>query len=338
MNLTKLALEQHIETRHLWEMIFQEDTECFLDYYYENVANQNEIYVVKEENQIVSMLHLNPYTVNFVGRLYETRYIVAVATLEKYRKQGLMKSMLEQSLRDMYVNDIPFTFLMPAAEAIYTPYDFATVDHQTHYECMGKIKRNMCTFQNQWHWKEYTFRYASEEECEKLAEFANTKFTNAYRTFTYRTSYYFQRLIKEQVAQNGGIVIVYKGETIVGYFIVANEGYMQVREPVFLNEYEEEMMELLQLQEKDTPKIMIRILNVAACLPRLHFRRGDRMIVHVRDSIITENTGVYQLSPGYGGMRCKKISNEVEEELVISIAELTRRMFLNEPILLNEIV
>lgn len=59
----KLALEEHIKTKALWKEIFSEDTERYLDYYYKEVAPQNEIYVTRMGEDMVSMLHLNPYSV-----------------------------------------------------------------------------------------------------------------------------------------------------------------------------------------------------------------------------------------------------------------------------------
>ena len=51
-------------------------------------------------------------------------YIVAVATKESRRGKGYMREVLTKALRDMNLEGRPFTFLMPAAEAIYRPFDF----------------------------------------------------------------------------------------------------------------------------------------------------------------------------------------------------------------------
>ena len=51
-------------------------------------------------------------------------YLVAVATKVTFRHRGLMRALLTKALRDMEEQERPFTFLMPADEAIYTPFDF----------------------------------------------------------------------------------------------------------------------------------------------------------------------------------------------------------------------
>ena len=130
MILRKLDQSEHRLTRPLWEEVFTDDTKAFLDYYYYIKTRDNEIYVVEEEGKICSMLQLNPYQLMIGGKQYPSAYIIAVATKESFRGRGYMGALLRTSLNDMYTEKIPFTFLMPAAEAIYTPYDFRFIYDQ----------------------------------------------------------------------------------------------------------------------------------------------------------------------------------------------------------------
>ena len=124
MILPRLEPTEHVKTRKLWEEVFPEDTKAFLDYYYYIKTRDNQIYVIEADGDICSMLQLNPYTVRVEEKEFPSAYIIAVATKENYRRRGYMGALLRTSLNDMYAKKIPFTFLMPAAEAIYTPYDF----------------------------------------------------------------------------------------------------------------------------------------------------------------------------------------------------------------------
>ena len=67
---------------------------------------------------------LNPYEMMFCGEKVKTNYIVAVATRADCRHQGMMRSLLQASLQEMYRRKETFTWLMPAAEAIYRPFGF----------------------------------------------------------------------------------------------------------------------------------------------------------------------------------------------------------------------
>ena len=88
-------------SRVLWEMVFEEDTQQFLDYYDAYVADHNKIYTDWENGQAVSMLHRNPYRICVGDIQADSSYIVAVATKEEYRHQGRMKKLLLEAFADL---------------------------------------------------------------------------------------------------------------------------------------------------------------------------------------------------------------------------------------------
>ena len=119
------------KTRKLWEA-FPEDSKEFDDYYYRNKAERSRILAEEEEGEIISMVQLNPYRVQVRNREYELSYIVGVATRADRRHQGHMRRLLIKMLTDMRRERVPFTFLMPAAEAIYLPFGFRYIFSQPH--------------------------------------------------------------------------------------------------------------------------------------------------------------------------------------------------------------
>ena len=127
MKVRHLEQTEHGLTRPLYEEVFSEDSKRFVDYYYTEKTKDNQIYVAEEDGGIQAMLQLNPYELNVNGMKKKANYIVAVATRESYRGRGFMKALLETALKDMYREGESFTYLMPAAEAIYTPHGFRTV-------------------------------------------------------------------------------------------------------------------------------------------------------------------------------------------------------------------
>ena len=90
MLLRKMKPEEHPLTRPLWEKIFTEDSNDFLDYYYNNKTKNNEIYVIETDGEIRSMLQLNPYHLVAGTKEVPGRYIVAVATDSFYRGKGFL--------------------------------------------------------------------------------------------------------------------------------------------------------------------------------------------------------------------------------------------------------
>ena len=124
LDVRYLKDEERIRSRALYDEVFVEDADAFSELYYQIKTQDNQILVAEDNGAIVSMLHRNPYTFRFRGTSIPAEYIVAVATKVTYRHQGLMRELLPKALRDMYADGRPFTFLMPADEAIYTPFDF----------------------------------------------------------------------------------------------------------------------------------------------------------------------------------------------------------------------
>lgn len=221
MILRKLEQEEHVKTRKLWEEIFTEDTKEFLDYYYSVKTLKNEIYVIEEDGQIVSMLHLNPYQMRVDNQIYQTHYIVAVATDENYRKRGYMAALLKHAMQVMKDRGEPFTFLMPVAEAIYKPFGFEFVYTQARGMVYGRQSE-----------EPIQFAYAREEDCRKMADFANEKL-QCYDIVTWRDATYYETLLAELKSENGGILLVKKEDTILGIFGFAKGERIEIREPLF---------------------------------------------------------------------------------------------------------
>lgn len=130
MKIRYLSREEHDSSRALYEEVFVEDEKAFVAAYYQIKAVDNQILVAEDAGKIVSMLHRNPYTFWFRGKQVPADYIVAVATRREYRHRGLMRSLLTKALQDMEKEKYPFTFLMPADEAIYTPFDFRLMGNE----------------------------------------------------------------------------------------------------------------------------------------------------------------------------------------------------------------
>lgn len=173
-----LSREQKEQSRTLYESAFPEDKRAFVDYYYRCKTQDNEILALKEEQQLVSMLHLNPYQMIVNGYEVKSNYIVAVATHKDYRHRGYMRLLLEKALRDMAAQKMPFTFLMPASEGIYAPFDFVWICNHT--TLPGRVGQMEAEDQNQYLARRYQMfckrdaRYLAHQKAECLAEEGET--------------------------------------------------------------------------------------------------------------------------------------------------------------------
>lgn len=173
-----LSPERRNDTRGLYETVFSEDSRKFVDFYYTYKTRDNEILALEQDGQIVSMLHLNPYRMIVNGYETKSNYIVAVATREDYRHRSCMRMLLKKALRDMAAQGMPFAFLMPASERIYSPFDFVWIGAYT--ELPERVRRMDADDQNRYLAARYQMfckrdaRYMENGQAERAAEEGET--------------------------------------------------------------------------------------------------------------------------------------------------------------------
>ena len=219
MKIRKLDQSEHGKTRSLWEQVFSEDSQEFVDYYYYIKTKDNTIYVIEEDDEIRAMLQLNPYQVKLQESVVPSDYIVGFATQAEYRGRGYMRNLLIHALQDQYSQKMPFTFLMPAAEAIYYPYDFRFVYEQK------QIELDEAFFSARKEYKNDEYRNISQErivdrdarfmDAGKMAAFVEENFSDCWNVVALRNAQYYQTQILEQQSEFGGMRLVFEEEKLV---------------------------------------------------------------------------------------------------------------------------
>lgn len=372
----KLDKQEKMSTRSLWEEIFSEDTKEFLDYYYQEKIKENEVLGIYEKDQLVSMLHLNPYKISFHGKIINSDYIVAVATKEEYRHQGKMAELLKGAFELTKEKKHPFVFLMPAKEVIYRPFGFETVYWRQDY-CIQKKEQ----------WKEERENHIIIEEIygncpekveqliKKLTEYSNKILKEKYQMYAVRDFAYYEMLLKEQESQKGTIVIGREKESgeLCGYCFLTREGETELREVVTHKGMESQWIQALvtkygnnqQLtitgtalnlaewtEESKFPCIMVRITDLEAFLGLVPLTPEDKLWIskhknlYVVDRTFSQNTGVYQLtiteSPKGDYLKAEKVREPSKGSFTIDFAtnieEIQKKVFKNLKIFLNEVV
>lgn len=263
MKIRKLDIAEHRKTRPLYEEVFNEDSQGFVDYYYTEKARDNQIYVIEEDEDIQAMLHLNPYELMVNGSKKDADYIVAAATRESYRRRGYMGELLGKALRDMYAADRSFTFLMPAAEAIYTPYDFRMVYEQKRKSCPKGTAGDLELEDG----RVCQVSPVTESDMEELAEAANQELSALYQVYAYRSGDYYRRLQKEYEA-DGAKLMVYRSKDA----IVDCRPYIPDEQP-----------------GGEAPKIMVRIVDVRRILMSVRLKTLAAVCFRITDPVIEEN-------------------------------------------------
>ena len=351
-----------VKARKLWEEVFEEDTAKFLDYYETYVADHNQIFAEEEAGDVVSMVQLNPYRVHMGETEADSYYIVAVATRESCRHQGRMRRLLAEALQQMYQEKIPFTFLMPASESIYLPFDFVTVYRQSLFTCGVVIPGS-----NDNCWNCIPCRW---EQLKELAEWSNVFLQNHSEISTVRTEDYYKRIWKEQESMNGQILLFYEGSQMKGYCFTGYEGSGEAWEIVVEADNPEEQTGSVPRAASDSqalanrravealthwfgeqdqlpmricgflpesyidgiplsemtyrPMTMVRIVNLEAFVSRIRAKKPVQFVLYIKDPIIPENCGVFCFELGREDATLTRMeANTEQNEGAGEIPELT---------------
>lgn len=290
MEIRILSQEEKQNTRSLYETVFSEDSQSFVEYYYEEKTKDNTIYVLEEDGKIQTMVHLNPYSIRINEKEASAHYIVAVATREEARRQGFMGKVLVQAMEDLYQNHEPFTFLMPAREGIYTPYGFRTVYTQnvpwlSEEEQIGAYEK------------------AQPEDLEALAAYAKEQEKNVFQVYTEKTASYWERLCKE---------------------LESDGGYVGIKR------VDGKIQDVAYITEEKNPtqgKIMVRIVALESLLSRLELSEPLGICFQVTDPILSGNNQCYVLAGTPISGVLFMYGKEEQSEGTITIEALGRFLF-----------
>lgn len=328
--LTYLSGEEKLETRELWEQIFDEDSASFLDYYYSEKIRDNRILAIREDGAIQSMVQMNPYVICARGRRWRVDYIVGVATREEKRHHGYMRQLLLAMMADMRAEEAPFCFLMPADEAIYRPFGFTWIFRQPQWK--RKEGNGICSVPFTGMGKPGTWaghaRYTAE-----MAEWMNRWLAARYQLYAVRDEAYLRRLLKEIASENGQVELLYRADTMIG---MQSEWGWNRREQRFLycdSSYVEEAAEPKPaiMARVITPEVFVRVIRLKSTV--LEQERQIRLALE--DPLIPENEGLWNwhlnrqtswLEPVNETERIRELA-ACEEDLRLTVTELTEWLF-----------
>ena len=270
-----LNQKEKIFTKPLYKEAFFEDSDSFVNYYYEEKLKDNRILADIEGESIRSMLMLNPYKISVFNKIYNLDYIVAVATGKEFKRQGYMRRLLNKALCDMNAEHVPFTYLIPANKDYYLPFDFAFVANKNEYNTnFSGLKKQVIKEAPD---KELIFR---------ILDFINNEVSKDNDVYTYRDENYFIRDLKE-IASEDGFINIYSDEND----IVAYESFwgkkLELKERIVSSK--------LANRKFGKENIMVRITDIVELLSNFRAKEPIDIIIKINDNIIEVQNGYFRI-------------------------------------------
>ena len=244
----------------LWQESFG-DSDEYTDFYFEWKIGKNQVLTIYKEflengietSPLAAMLHLNPYSLMVKNKEIPANYIVGVATKESERRKGLMNKLLQASMEQMYKEEMPFTYLMPAKESIYLPFDFRIVYEQEAWNDKLRQARikvikeeridvraasmddsevlRAASIDDENDYKIVVLETYDIERINELASFTNELLANEHDIYAKRRPYYYERLINEMRSASGEVILCYDKDELIGF-----ASYM-AEEAIYITEF-----------------------------------------------------------------------------------------------------
>ena len=333
----KKTEEERKQIYRMYQDIF-EDPKRFARYYFSLVYPKNRVLKLEQNGQLASMVHLNPYLLVLDGKQINASYIVAVSTYKAYRRQGMMAALLKKAFEDLKERGELFTYLIPADEAYYTPFDFAFIMdwHQSEWE----EEKGTCK-------SEYEIRKVSKDEYEKCAAYLNQCRGEQFSLWVHADASYIKQQEAEMESENGGLYFIQKKGIVTGFFACTLEDNRisctnlwlpeEMRQKEFssllFQKFGRKKIEVVFGNKREdwgqpvrsVPTVMARILNLEELLKTRKGKKKRELCLSVEDQWIEENQGCFLWQISKEGSQVKR--TDQRPEWTIGIGMLTKILF-----------
>ena len=347
----------------VWNYCF-EDGEDFVKYYFENVYDENNTIIIEENDEVLSALQLNKYTIDLRDNKYDVSYVVGVSSKPEVRGLGYMKHLMAYTLEELYKNGEIVSLLMAIDYRLYKRYGF---DH-----CYDQIQYNLRTDELLGFRLSSKLRKATFEDAETLSRIY-TKAMESLNGYAVRDEVYFNRFIKEVSSESGYIYIDEENNSYIAYYIQGDTFF--VRELIYNNISSLKSM-LAYIYNHNTQckktvinapvddKIKLIIANLKTCEIKLIPFMAGRVInfekyieslnscnidtqkinnkyikIKVIDKYIKQNNSVFKISVCDNKIKIQRVEEDYDIELNINSITQLAFSYLNtdEILILNEI-
>lgn len=211
----------------LWRDSFEDEDEMSTNFYFINRYQKENTYLLKNNNQLVSMLQIVTYTILLNNKEEQAYFILGVATNKSYQRQGLMKKLMNYVLAlPKYQN--AKIMLQAYHPELYYQFGF----NEDYFHKVTKVDKQS---------------YLIKSRLKIIENYDYNKLVNLYNYFCNRFTgyrkrdidYYKKYLIPRCIAFKEEIEIFYRDTKAVGYAIYSEDDTtIKISEIIYLDQNE----------------------------------------------------------------------------------------------------
>ena len=285
-----------------------DDSLEFIDYFFKTVYKKANVVSFFKDGICISALHLVPKKIRYQNKIINCPYIVGAATLENFRTNGYMGSVIKKAFDKLFRRGNVLTALYPFKHSFYEKFGFKTISYSTVFETKAKTADSF---------------YQKTDDAKKLLEIYNSYFKD-YDIYIYRDLKFMRLKLNECLVDNG---TAFYNDTNYILYSLGTVGEAVVTNPENLNflDVDNTKVFLPSTKISQTPYVMARIINVKKLLKIIPYTCSDCTVnLKIKDEIIAKNNVNLSLNIVRG--KCKvELSKEFDYE--ISIENFTALIF-----------
>lgn len=210
IQIEKAKEKDQYQIIQLWKSRFVDEDDKTTQFYFNNLYNPQNTYVLRQNNTIISALQIVPMSIKYFNKIQDSYFILGVCTHPNFERQGYMKQLLLYVL-NKYKDD-PI-YLQAYNPDIYRPFGF----YASHYH--QKVILDKTALYN-----DDTLQLTNDES---LLNTYYQDFTDKYNEYRIRDQQYWNTLKKRSIAFDDHLVIFEK----YGYMI-----YHETSEKIYITE------------------------------------------------------------------------------------------------------
>jgi len=211
------------EIYQLWKQAFSHDDGGYTDHYFKSGYDLADTYLLRDDKTIYCTLQVQKHPMVLHGQLVEYAFIMGVVTPEPYRRQGMMRKLLNEVIR-ILERQCLVTLIQGYLPEIYFEYGFEPV----YYQQQLVIERSKQQGRDS---KGVVFDYQPGLMADIYEAF--TRHFDGYRK---RNEAYYQQWQPSLMAMGYRVVLCYsETDAMVGYMVYRKDGEQLAIEELIYN-------------------------------------------------------------------------------------------------------
>ena len=232
------------QIKELWLNRFEEETKESTDFYFSNLYQKENCYVLTYKEKLICMLQLRWFSIIMNDKPVETPFVVGVATDSEYEGCGYMKILLNHVLAKL---ETPYVLIQAYNWDIYRSFGF----QEQYYRMRYKIRKEEYPQTSKGYFKEST-------HAEELLSIYNAYCINKNGYRLRDIAYYEKQLLPYISIWNQKLIVYYEQDIAKGYMIL-NESDEEILVSECIYTSEEVLSSMMQYFYQETRTVYVDV-------------------------------------------------------------------------------